>query len=244
VTGETLTIPARFNGPPGSGNGGYTSGLVAGLLGGGPAEVSLRAPAPVGRPLAVDRDGDGVAVRDGETLVAEARPALVDVEPPAPVTVDEAVAASGRGPFLDPADHPFPRCFVCGPAREEGDGLRIFAGPTGADGGALFAAAWTPPVSLADGDGCLPEQLIWAALDCPTSGPVANDPGKAGFLPIVLGRLAAHVDRPVMAGDPHVVMAWPLGVDGRKREAAAALFTADGELCARSRALWIELRSA
>ena len=60
----------------------------------------------------------------------------------------------------------------------------------------------------------------------------------------MLGRLAAQVDRPVTAGEPHVVMAWPLGVDGRKREAAAALFTADGGLCARSRALWIELRSA
>ena len=30
---ETLTIPSRFNGPPGSANGGYTCGLVAGLVG-------------------------------------------------------------------------------------------------------------------------------------------------------------------------------------------------------------------
>jgi hypothetical protein len=82
---------------------------------------------------------------------------------------------------------------------------------------------------------------VWAALDCPTSGPVANDPARPGFLPIVLGRLAVRIDRPVLAGRPHVVMAWKLRIDGRKREAAAALYTAGGELCAVSRALWIEL---
>ena len=31
--GRALRIPARFNGPPGSANGGYTCGLVAGALG-------------------------------------------------------------------------------------------------------------------------------------------------------------------------------------------------------------------
>ena len=84
---------------------------------------------------------------------------------------------------------------------------------------------------------------MWAALDCPTSGPVANDPDRPGFLPIVLGRLAVRIDAPVMAGRPHVVMAWELAVDGRKRSAAAALYGAEGELCAVSQALWIELRA-
>ena len=32
-------------------------------------------------------------------------------------------------------DHPFPRCFACGPDRDEGDGLRIFPGPVGAERG-------------------------------------------------------------------------------------------------------------
>jgi hypothetical protein len=63
-------IPEQFNGPPGSANGGYTCGLVAGVLGGGPAEESLRSPPPLGRPLAVEPAGDGVELRDGDTVVA------------------------------------------------------------------------------------------------------------------------------------------------------------------------------
>jgi hypothetical protein len=72
---------------------------------------------------------------------------------------------------------------------------------------------------------------------------VANDPAQPGFLPIVLGRLAAKIERPVISGQPHVVLAWEISVEGRKREAAAALYTEGGDLCAQSRALWIELRS-
>ena len=55
------TIDPRFNGPPGSGNGGYACGLVAGLLG-GPAEVTLRLPPPLGTPLR----WDGERLLDGD----------------------------------------------------------------------------------------------------------------------------------------------------------------------------------
>ena len=237
----TISIPARFNGPPDSGNGGYTCGLVAGTLGARSAEVTLKAPPPLERPLSVERGDGGVVVRDGEVVVAEGRPADVDVDPPAPVELDIARASAG-GPFLDADQHPFPSCFVCGPVRAEGDGLRIFAGPVDGASGA-FADVWTPPESLGGADGHVPDEIVWAALDCPTSGPVANDPGQVGFLPIVLGRFAVRIDRPVAAGEPHVVMSWSTGVDGRKRGAAAALYTADGEPCAVSRALWIELRA-
>jgi hypothetical protein len=121
--------------------------------------------------------------------------------------------------------------------RAEGDGLRIFAGPIGE----AYAAAWTPPADLAGPDGRMSDELVWAALDCPSSGPVANDAQQPASLPIVLGRLAVRVDAPVIAGRPHVVMAWKLGIDGRKRESAAALYSDAGELCAVARALWIEL---
>jgi hypothetical protein len=240
---ETLTVPARFNGPPASGNGGYTCGLVAGALGDGPAEVTLKAPPPLDRPLALERSGDSVVVRDGQTVVALATLTEVDVDPPEPVAIGDAGAAAEHGPFVDASRHPFPSCFVCGPERSDGDGLRIFAGPVGGDG--LFAAAWTPDASVAGPDGRLPDEVVWASLDCPTSAPVANDPNSEDYKPCVLARLAVRIDRPVMAGEPYVVMAWPLAVDGRKRHAAAALYRADGgELCAVSRALWIELRGA
>ena len=240
----TLTVPARFNGPPSSGNGGYTAALVARALGAGagPAEVTLKAPPPLDRPLAVEPSGGGIAVRDGETVVATAAPARVEVDAPEPVTFEAAAAAGERGPFRRADTHPFPTCFVCGPERAAGDGMRVFAGPVEGDP-SLFAATWEPPASAGAAGGRVPDELVWAALDCPTSAPVANDPAAPDYRPVVLARLAVRVDRPVAAGERHVVLSWPLAVEGRKREAAAALYAADGALCAVSRALWIELRA-
>ena len=237
LAARTVTVGSRFNGPPGSGNGGYAAGLVASALGSNPAVVTLKAPPPLDRPLTVERSNGGVVARNGDVVVAEAREGAVDVEPPPPVAFGQAVAASERGPFADAVSHPYPTCFVCGPLRAEGDGLRIFAGPIGE----VYAAAWTPPAALAGPDGRMSDELVWAALDCPSSGPVANDAQRPGFLPIVLGRLAVRVDAPVVAGRPHVVMAWKLGIHGRKRASAAALYSDDGALCAVARALWIEL---
>ena len=56
---DELVIDPRFNGPAGSANGGYTCGLVADFVD-GVAEVTLRRPPPLGRPLVVERDGDRV----------------------------------------------------------------------------------------------------------------------------------------------------------------------------------------
>jgi len=232
----TIRIPARFNGPPDSGNGGYTCGLVAGLLGHLPCEVSLRAPPPLERELSVESVAEGVLVRDGETVVAQCRRSVLDVEPGETVTIADAKDASGAGLERWTAAHPFPTCVVCGPEREVGDGFGIFPGPL-AEG--RFAAAWSPHASLSAGDGTVGLEYVWSALDCPTSAPLANwGDGR----PIVLARLTASIDGPVMAGEPHVIVSWELGRDGRKREAACVLFDAAGTALARSRALWIELR--
>ena len=68
---ESLSISSRFNGPLESGNGGYSSGVIAGFLEGS-AEVSLRRPVPLDTPLdLVRREDGGVRVLDGEALVAE-----------------------------------------------------------------------------------------------------------------------------------------------------------------------------
>ena len=239
---ETLTIDPRFNGPPDSGNGGYSCGSVARFVDAPGAEVTLRLPPPIGRELTVERQDDGGAIlRDGEDVVAEARPIdeLAADAPPA-VTFAEATHAQADSPFIEADRHPFPTCFVCGPRREPGDGLRIFSGPVAERD--VFAAAWTPDPDLAGEDGTLAPELVWAALDCPTSVPVANDWGESGFLPIVLGRLAVQVVAPVRAGQPHTILSWPVEFDGRKRHAGAALHDDDGELLAVARALWIELR--
>lgn len=219
---ETITIGARFNGPDGSANGGYTCGLIAALLGGG-AEVTLRSPPPLEQELVVALDDDGLRILDGETLVAEAVPGSVDLEPPNAPSRDEAARASARYPGF--AEHAFPRCFVCGPDREPGDGLRVFAGPLG-DG--RFAATWTPSEAR--------PELVWAALDCP--GAIAvGFPDRGEML---LGRFAVTIDELPEPTGRCVVLAWPLGEDRRKLYAATALFGENGRLLARARATWIE----
>lgn len=233
---EPITIPRRCNGPPDSANGGYACGLVAERLGGA-AEVTLRAPPPLERALRVEHHAERLVVVDGEELIAEARVADPDLDPPEPPDLDAAAQASAAGRERWADGHPFPTCVTCGPDREPGDGLRIFPGALDADG--TFAATWTPDRSLAQPDGSVAPPWAWAALDCPSSAPVT---GGEGWSPVVLGRFTGRLERPVVAGEPHAIVAWPLGRDGRKHHSGSALFTAGGELCGLARALWIELR--
>jgi hypothetical protein len=85
----------------------------------------------------------------------------------------------------------------------------------------------------------VPPELVWAALDCPTSAPVGNwNAGPA----IVLANLTARLGCPVRVGERHTILSWELGREGRKGWGAAALYDSDGILTCASRALWIELR--
>jgi hypothetical protein len=226
MRGEIL-IERRFRGPSGSANGGYTCGLVASFLD-GPAEVTLRLPPPLDRPLAVERDGDGpVRVLDDGALVAEAQPTPLELEPPPPPSFEDAAAAAL--PDGDLAS-PFPECFVCGPHRAAGDGLRIFAGPLGSDG--LVAATWVPAAAYT-----APE-FVWAALDCPGAYAGGFGVGERGTL--VLGRLAARVEAVPRAGERCVVVGWPLGEEGRKVYAGTVLYGDGGRVVGVARATWIQ----
>ena len=235
-----MEIPRRFNGPPDSGNGGYSCGVLAAHVDAPAVEVSLRRPPPLERPLRVEeRDGTVVAL-DGDDVVAEARPVALDVDPPPAVSIEHAVAADARSTYRDAELHWFDTCFVCGPSRGEGDGLRMFPGPLGEDGD-QYATVFRPDASVADASGCVRPEVVWAALDCPTSAPIAdwNDERP----PSVLARFAVRIDEPPRAGRSYVVRSWPLGEDDRKRHAAAAMYAPDGRLVALARALWIELRA-
>jgi hypothetical protein len=235
---ETLTIPARFNGPPGSANGGYACGRVAELVGAEEVEVSLRTPPPLERPLEIVRDGDRVELRDGDTLVAQGGPTELSFDVPDALSRGEVAAAEEAGREIWTHEHPFPSCVVCGPVRQAGDGMRIFpAELRGRDG--LFGACWTPGELDGDGDGWVRPELVWAALDCPTSAPVANF-GEGP--PCVLASLTARLGCRVRVGEPHTILSWGIEVDGRKRRSAAALYDSDGTLTCASRALWIQLR--
>ncbi|MET7865775.1 hypothetical protein [Micromonospora taraxaci] len=213
-----MRIESRYNGPNGSGNGGWSAGMFAAEAGGtGPVEVTLRRPPPLETELSLV-DGE---VRDpAGDLVAEVRPVdAVDAVVP-PVDLETAVAAATRYPGL--VEHPFPGCYVCGPQRA--DGLRIFPGrlPDG-----RTAAPFRAPEQVS-------EATVWAALDCP-GGWTVLAPGR----PYLLGRIAAVVAALPAPGDECVVTGALLGVDGRKAAVHTSLYGPDGALLGAARATWI-----
>jgi hypothetical protein len=215
-----IVIDRRFRGPDESGNGGYSAGLFALAHGGDVVEVTLRLPPPLETALELDAN----RVVAGDAVVADVREVELGISAPDPVAIGDAIAAAT--PDLD---SPFPHCFVCGHARGN-DGLHIHAGPV--PGRTVFAAPWTP-----SGD-TVGAEFVWAALDCP--GAYAT--GVPGRGVVVLGRLAARIDRVPDAGEDCVVVARRNGTDGRKHGAITALFTASGELLGLARAVWIEPR--
>jgi hypothetical protein len=230
MRGETVVIERRFRGPLDSGHGGYTCGLLAREIPGA-AEVSLLVPPSLERQLTLERVGDGrVMLRDGEVIVAGARPVPLELDPPAPVALSDAQTASLRSGF---ARHPFPMCFGCGPEREQGDGLRLFPGPV--KGRNVIACPWRPNAALANESGLVRTEFVWAALDCPTAF-ACDLTGR----PIVLARLTGRIDKPLHAGEQHIITAWHIGRNGRKQHSACTISTPDGEVLARSQALWIE----
>lgn len=230
---RTLTIDSRFNGPPASGNGGYVCGLLAREID-GPAEAALRVPPPLNKPLTLTRDGERVLLRDGDTLIGEARPTTLDVKAePAPSLV-EACDAAKRYAGLH---HAFPTCFVCGASRPKHDGLDIFTGNLSDRD--MVACTWSPAADLADADGRVAPEFIHAALDCPGYWAL---PG-AGQVVAVLARFSVSIDAPPpRVGEELIVAAWHLSSDGRKHKAASALYDANGAVLARAEALWIELK--
>ncbi|GAA4237759.1 hypothetical protein GCM10022254_50880 [Actinomadura meridiana] len=189
--------------------------------------VTLRWPPPLDTELDVsveDERGHHVRLWDGESLVAEALAGAIVVPPIAPVPFDEAVVAAEK--YRAAENHPFPRCFVCGPEREPGDGLRLEPGPV-ADG--TVAAPWVPDLVPA-------RELLWAALDCP-GGWAFDVAGR----PAVLGTMTGQVMDVPDAGERCVVMGFARSREGRKMHAATALYGADGRLLGRAEQIWIEI---
>jgi hypothetical protein len=232
---ETVVVPARFSGPPNSGNGGYTCALLARHVG-NPAEITLRKPIPIEREMQVVQQDGVYKLLEQELLIAEGRPASIELELPKPVSFAEAQRAAEQSPAFK--THPFPTCFVCGPQRGPGDGLRIFPGLIKeATNGHTFACSWVPAREFGGANREIKPEFIWSAMDCPT--------GFAGGFPymgtLVTGRLAVKIVAPVKAEEQCVIMSWPLGVEGRKHHAAAALFGEDGSVRAEAKATWIKL---
>jgi hypothetical protein len=262
-----LVVARRYRGPPGTANGGFVCGLLAAHLQRpteapgpheqstvapeppqgpsepprpprGAVEVTLRRPVPLERPLGLRHDPGGmVVVEEAGVLVAEARPVGVAVELAVPEAVgaEAARAVAGTSRYYD-APY-FPDCFVCGPLRAAGDGLRIFPGPLA--GQRLWAAPWTPDPSVAGPDGRVRAEVVWASLDCP-SGIAAGEAAALGAdAAILLGRMTASVAATPRPGDTCPVVAWLVGRDGRKLLGASALLGPGGAVLAAARTVWL-----
>jgi hypothetical protein len=217
-----MQIPSRFNGPPGSGNGGWSAGAFARASGlGGVVEVTLRVPPPLDTDLAYD---DGAFRTADGTLVASVR-ADGDAGDPVPTAPpQQAAAASAAYPGF--ARHPFPTCYVCGP--ERADGLRLFPGHL-ADG--RTATPWTVPDDISS-------ETMWAALDCP-GGWAALHTGRT----FVLGRIAARIDALPAPGTACVVVGRADTMQGRKAHTRSTVYGPDGAPLATARATWIAVAS-
>jgi hypothetical protein len=225
-----LLIDAAHVGLPEIAHGGYVAGVLTAALATDSSRVRLRRPVPSGRTLRLERPArGGVELHDGAGLLAEGVETDVLLHIPDPVTPAEALAASRRFPGL--AHHPFPGCLCCG--TEHARGLRVFPGPVSGRG--LLAAHWVPPEQLADDRGELPPELVSAALDCPQLWALMVHAPATTSDRVVTTVLETRIEQRVVAGEPHVVIGWPIGRDGRRWLAGAAIFGPAGELCAAGR---------
>ena len=236
-----LIIARRFCGPPNSANGGYACGRLAEFVDGA-AEVTLRSPPPLDKAMQVRDDGDGVALYDGEKLIGSARPVEFDLRVPQMPTFAAAKAAETR--TIAAHKHNLPTCFVCGPKRDPGDGLRIHVGPLDPDDAGwagLLAATWVPNADLANASGTVRPEFVWAALDCPTGYAAGFSDGNVFLL---LGRQSVRIGRCPTAGERCVIVARESSREGRKHHAEAVLFGEDAEAIASCKATWISVDPA
>lgn len=239
-----VTIGNRFNGPPTSGNGGFTAGRLAARFPYGTAvRVTLRRAVPLETDL--DLDGTtlaGLRLLDGAELVAEAVSVdsveLGDAVPD--VDADLAQEAMARFDGLD--EHPFPTCFVCGPQRHLDDGLGLYAGAVDVGDPSRTATVFRPRTDLTQrvvgtGPGeIIGPEMVWAALDCP-GGWTLGLPGR----PAVLGRMTAEVRAMPGVGERCVVVGQLDGREGRKGFTRTTAYGADGRELGRATAVWIEI---
>lgn len=238
-----MIIDARFNGPPDSGNGGYCCGRFALNLHADPtlaSEVTLRSPPPLNTPLQAVAVGEAIEIRDADQLVATVGTTTVDFKPlPAP-NMHMAKDAENRYPGFE--NHPFSGCFVCGPERAEGDGLRLFPGSLDAQAAEAgpVCCHWQPSKDLGDEAGNIKPEFVWAALDCPTYFGAYS--GR-GMVLAVLGRQAVKLlETSLPVNEPYTIQSWLGTTDGRKSTSFGALYREGGECVALCRATWVELQ--
>lgn len=239
---STIVVADRFCGPPQSGNGGYVGGRLAEFVDSAAVAVRLYRSPPLEKTLTIRREAGGATLLDEGQPVAEARPTQLDLVAPAAPSFEEAERASRA--FRGFREHVFPKCFVCGPERGPGDGLRIFPGAHAE--GELFAAPWIPDASLlADDDQArtsrrVAKEFLWAALDCPGAFSFPQPEGKV----VLLGEMKVALSGDVAVGERCVLASWQVAAEGRKHSTGSAIYGADGDCRGVALGLWFEVEPA
>ena len=228
-----IEIPTTHGGPRGIGHGGYVVGLLSTNIRGA-AQVTLRKPAPLETPLDVVLTEYAWELRQSDDVIADATATTLDLEVPTPPTLDAARTAEARSPSRWNERGVHPTCFGCAQYRDDDVGLGIGVGALEVDGVAMVASTWRPRAEYGDADGVVDPHIVVAAIDCPGAMAFIAYEQGAGLL----GRMSVEQFAPVTVGAELIVMAWQIGVDGRKLFAGSALTSATGEVLAASRQTW------
>jgi len=234
-----IVIDQRYVGPPNITQGGYISGTMAAFLDSDTVEVTMRNPTPMGKPLILDATTPTwVFLYDGEKLLNEACPAVLDLEIPEPISLSQARKASLRHVI----EMPYPNCFGCGSGRSEDDGLHLRSGPV--EGRNLVATDWVPrsgAVGAGEGE-VVPLPIVWASMECPTAKAMHYGQMTKPEEPVLLGRMTTKVNGLPVVGEPCYFMGWPIERSGRKILLGGTLHDQAGEILVMTRLIFIALK--
>ena len=228
----SVTIDPRYQGPPASGNGGYVCGRLAHFVD-HPIAVRLLVPPQLDVSLEARRTDEGMVLVHDDVEVARAWREVPRLTVPVPPSAAQAKAAAKN--FVGLHSHPFPGCFVCGPDREAGDGLRIFPGAV--DGRDLVASGWTPGTNVAGEEGRVAPEFLWAALDCPGGYAFPHTRER----PAVLGEMCVELRGAPRIGEECVLIGWQTSAEGRRHFTGSAIFGESGTCLGVGRATWFEV---
>lgn len=241
MTGDTIRIGDWFQGPTGSGQGGWTAERFLAVIArhtDRPMTASIKAAIPLDVDLVVVPGDDRweLVAPDGTLIMVatEWQPRFADT---APVTIEAARAARRR--FLDTVDeHPVPSCFSCG---QLPDSMGVHAGPLD-DGSDRFATDWTVPEWAVDERGNVDPGPLWAAIDCCAAWWVGWSREQRVALTV---QYAVEQVHPLRPGATYALVGWggdhDPEWDGRKRHAASAAFDDAGRCVARSVSFWVSV---
>src|SRR5690606_17618072 len=138
----------------------------------------------------------------GDNVIGRAQRTDDAWDVPAPIDYELAVDASRAFPWYE--GHPFATCFVCGPDRAAGDGLRIHPGAV--PNRRIVAAPWNPAASVCDASGRVQPEIVWAALDCPSWFGILEFEADVRYA--LLGELAARIAERPLEGSRCVIVGW------------------------------------